>query len=81
VPFIPAAGAMDCDASKRRVVIGNGFVENVAPAIRNYEISVKTALDQWFSYRRRWIELWRGRYVGVAAGEQKSGTTDDEPSP
>jgi hypothetical protein len=63
-PFIPADGAipgapeplpetMDYDAAKRRLVIGKGFVENVTPAMRNYEISGKTVLDQWFSYRRR----------------------------
>ena len=63
-PFIPADGAipgapeplpetMDYDAAKRRLVIGKGFVENVTPAMRNYEISGKNVLDQWFSYRRR----------------------------
>jgi hypothetical protein len=63
-PFIPADGAipgapeplpesMEYDAAKRRLVIGKGFVDNVAPAMRAYEISGKTVLDQWFSYRRR----------------------------
>ena len=63
-PTIPAAGAipgapaslpetMSYDAAKRRLAIGKGFVENVAPAMRNYEISGKNVLDQWFSYRRR----------------------------
>jgi hypothetical protein len=63
-PFIPADGAipgapeplpetMEYDATKRRLVIGKGFVDNVAPAIRAYEISGKNVLDQWFSYRRR----------------------------
>jgi len=44
---------MDYDAAKRRLVIGKGFVENVAPAMWAYEISGKNVLDQWFSYRRR----------------------------
>ena len=44
---------MDYDAAKRRLVIGKGSVDNVTPAMRNYEISGKTVLDQWFSYRRR----------------------------
>ena len=44
---------MDYDAAKRRLVIGKGFVDNVTRAMRNYEISGKTVLDQWFSYRRR----------------------------
>jgi Type ISP C-terminal specificity domain/N-6 DNA Methylase len=63
-PFIPADGAippapeplpetMHDDAAKQRLVIGKGFVENVTPAMRNYEISGKNVLDQWFSYRRR----------------------------
>jgi hypothetical protein len=62
-PIIPAAGAipgapepvpqaMDYDRVKRRLVIGKGFVENVTPAMCNYEISGKNVLDQWFSYRR-----------------------------
>ena len=63
-PFIPADGAipgapeplpesMIYDPAKRRLVIGKGFVDNVTPAMRAYEISGKTVLDQWFSYRRR----------------------------
>lgn len=63
-PFIPAGGAipgapeplpetMDYDAAERRLIIGKGYIENVLPAVRDYEISGKTVLDQWFSYRRR----------------------------
>jgi hypothetical protein len=63
-PFIPIDGAIPgapeplpetigYDAAKRRLIIGKGFVENVTPAMRAYEISGKTVLDQWFSYRRR----------------------------
>ena len=63
-PFIPADGGipgapdplpqtMDYDPAKRRLVIDKGFVENVTPAMRAYEISGKNVLDQWFSYRRR----------------------------
>ncbi len=62
-PRIPAGGAippapeplpakMDYDAAKRRLVIGAGYVENVTPAMRAYEISGKNVLDQWFSYSR-----------------------------
>ncbi|MGA2793881.1 MAG: type ISP restriction/modification enzyme [Roseiarcus sp.] len=142
-PFIPAGGAipgapeplpetMGYDAVKRRLIIGKGFVENVTPAMRGYEISGKNVLDQWFSYRRRdrtkpmigdkrapsplekiqpdgWLaeytedllnllnvlgrlvalEPWQadlldrivaGSVVAFADSEQKSGTTDDEPS-
>ena len=63
-PSIPAEGAipgapeplpesMDYDAAKRRLVIGKGYIANVTPAMRAYEISGKNVLDQWFSYRRR----------------------------
>ncbi len=63
-PFIPADGAIpgapeplpetiNYDPAKRRLVIGIGYVENVTPAMRNYKISGKNVLDQWFSYRRR----------------------------
>ena len=62
-PFIPADGAIPgapeplpqtlaYDPAKQRLAIGKGFVENVTPAMRAYEISGKTVLDQWFSYRR-----------------------------
>jgi hypothetical protein len=62
-PFIPAEGAipgspeplpqtMLYEAAKRRLVIGKGYVENVTPAVRAYELSGKNVLDQWFSYRR-----------------------------
>jgi hypothetical protein len=44
---------MDYDAAKRRLVISKSFVENVTPTMRAYEISSKTVLDHWFSYRRR----------------------------
>jgi hypothetical protein len=55
IPGAPEAlpETMAYDAAKRRLVIGKGFVENVTPAMRAYEISGKTVLDQWFSYRRR----------------------------
>jgi Type ISP C-terminal specificity domain len=49
----PLPETMAYDAAKRRLVIGKGFVENVTPAMRNYEVSGKTVLDQGFSYRRR----------------------------
>ncbi len=62
-PFIPAAGAipgapeplpqtMTYDAATKRLYVGKGFVENVTPAMRDYEVSGKNVLDQWFSYRR-----------------------------
>jgi hypothetical protein len=63
-PHIPKDGAipgapeplpddMDYDATKKRLVVGNGFVENVTPEMWAYEVSGKQVLWQWFSYRRR----------------------------
>jgi len=63
-PFIPQAGAipsapeplpdtMDYDASKRRLRLGKGYVENVTPQMWAYEVSGKQVIRQWFSYRRR----------------------------
>ena len=61
-PQFPAAGAippgplpdkMDYDAAKRRLMIGEGYVENVSPEMWAYEVSGKQVLWHWFSYRRR----------------------------
>jgi hypothetical protein len=63
-PYIPAEGAipsapeplpekMDYDPPKRRLTVGQGYVENVTPEIWAYEVSGKEVLRHWFSYRRR----------------------------
>jgi hypothetical protein len=63
-PRIPAGGAipgapeplpeeMDYDPATRRLTIGKGFIDNVAPEVFAYEVSGKQILRQWFSYRRR----------------------------
>lgn len=49
----PLPGDMGYDAGKRRLRIGKGYIDNVAPAIWAYEVSGKQVLRQWFSYRRR----------------------------
>jgi hypothetical protein len=41
------------DASRRRLSVGSGFIENVPPAVREYEVSGKRVLTQWFSYRKK----------------------------
>jgi hypothetical protein len=41
------------DESKRRLLVGAGFIDNVPPAVWNYEVSGKRVLVQWFSYRRK----------------------------
>jgi hypothetical protein len=40
------------DASKKRLLIGQGYVEHVEPGVWNYEVSGKQVLLQWFSYRK-----------------------------
>lgn len=62
-PRIPKEGAIpqdtddmpdiiDYDAAKRRLLVGRGYVENVAPEVWRYEVSGKQVLRQWFSYRK-----------------------------
>jgi hypothetical protein len=63
MPRIPAAGqipqdasampdAIDYDAGKKRLLIGQGYVEHVDPGMWNYQVSGKQVLVQWFSYRK-----------------------------
>jgi hypothetical protein len=63
-PRIPAAGAIPqgpeampdeigYDAGKKRLLVGDGYVENVSPEIWSYDVSGKQVLSQWFSYRKR----------------------------
>jgi hypothetical protein len=63
-PYIPAGGAipsapeplpdtMDYDPAKRRLMVGEGYIENVTPEMWAYEVSGKQVLWHWFSYRRR----------------------------
>jgi hypothetical protein len=49
----PLPETMDYDQSKRRLLIGRGYIENVTPEIWAYEVSGKNVLRQWFSYRKR----------------------------
>jgi hypothetical protein len=62
-PRIPAGGAippapeplpdaMTYEAEKRRLHVGKGYVDNVSPAMWNYEVSGKQVVWHWFSYRR-----------------------------
>jgi hypothetical protein len=62
-PRIPAAGAvpqdpgrmpdtMDYDPTTHRLLVGDGYVERVAPEVWNYEVSGKPVLRHWFSYRK-----------------------------
>lgn len=44
---------MTYDAAKQRLHVGSGYIEPVASAVWNYEVSGKQVLVQWFSYRRK----------------------------
>lgn len=43
---------LDYDPGEQVLRFGTGRIENVSPAVRAYEVSGKTVLDQWWSYRR-----------------------------
>lgn len=63
-PTIPEGGAIpdaaeympdaiSYDPAARRLHVGAGYVDNVAPEVWAYEVSGKQVLTQWFSYRGR----------------------------
>ena len=63
-PLIPRDGAIpsdparmpdriDYDADKRRLLVGEGFIDNVPAAVWQYEVSGKQVLVHWFSYRKK----------------------------
>src|SRR5690606_30889465 len=63
-PMVPKDGAipltpegfpdtLDYDAAARRLKVGAGHIDNVAPEVWAYEVSGKNVLRQWFSYRRK----------------------------
>ena len=41
------------DASQQRLLVGDGYIEPVPPAVWQYQVSGKQVLVQWFSYRRK----------------------------
>jgi hypothetical protein len=45
--------SINYDASKKRLLIGQGYVEKVEPEMWLYEVSGKQVLLQWFSYRKK----------------------------
>ncbi len=49
-PVVPKEGEI---SSKRRLLVGHGFIENVPLAVWQYEVSGKQVLVQWFSYRKK----------------------------
>ncbi len=63
-PHIPGGGTIPAtedampetityDGGARRLQVGAGYVDNVAPEVWDYEVSGKQVLTQWFSYRGR----------------------------
>jgi hypothetical protein len=62
-PRIPAGGTLpktlaamphdlEYDPATKRLKIGTGYIENVIPAVWDYEVSGKRVINQWWSYRR-----------------------------
>jgi hypothetical protein len=62
-PRMPAEGAIkpdpahmpddiDYDPGLRRLKVGQGFIDGVAPEVWAYEVSGKQVVKQWFSYRK-----------------------------
>jgi hypothetical protein len=62
-PTVPKGGALpttlaemphdlDYDPGAQRLKIGKGFIDNVSPAVWDYEVSGKAVIRQWWSYRR-----------------------------
>ena len=63
-PRIPRDGAIpsnpermpdriDYDARKRRLLVGEGFIDNVPSEVWQYAVSGKQVLVHWFSYRKK----------------------------
>ena len=54
IPQEPAAmpDSVHYDATAKRLLVGQGYVENVEPEVWLYEVSGKQVLLQWFSYRK-----------------------------
>jgi len=63
-PTITAEGAISNDVGEmpdsisydgkaQRLMVGNGWIENVPLSVWNYEVSGKQVILQWFSYRRK----------------------------
>ena len=48
----PLPDTMDYDPTARRLVIGKGHIDNVPKAVWDYQVSGKSVLRQWFSYRK-----------------------------
>jgi hypothetical protein len=40
------------EATSRRLLVGRGYVDNVAPEVWHYDVSGKQVLRHWFSYRK-----------------------------
>lgn len=43
--------SINYDAAKKRLLVGQGYIDNVEPGVWLYEVSGKHVLTQWFSYR------------------------------
>ena len=55
IPTAPAKfpNELRYDEAALRLYVGEGFIDNVTPEVRAYEISKKNVVEHWFSYRRK----------------------------
>lgn len=55
IPTAPAKfpNELRYDEAALRLYVGEGFIDNVTPEVRAYEISNKNVIEHWFSYRRK----------------------------
>ena len=44
---------MSYDTERRRLRVGEGYIDNVSPEVWAYEVDRKQVILQWFSYRKR----------------------------
>lgn len=52
-PDAPLPDAIRYDESAQRLYVGQGYIDNVVPAVWKYEVDRKQVIPQWFSYRKR----------------------------
>ena len=61
----PLPDEIGYDASRRRLRIGKGHIDNVSPAVWAYEVSGMQVLRQWFSYRKLERDGFRQSRLGI----------------
>ena len=50
---VSATDTLEYDPAAKRLHVGEGFIDNVSPAVWDYTVSGKQVLRRWFSYRKK----------------------------